>query len=179
MLRAGIAALALLLGLTTGGNAGAASDPTRIELVDQGGAHFSLHALRGRPTILTFVASRCGDTCPMSDALFEHLVQTHVRARLVTITLDPGYDTPFVMAQYARMLNADARSWRVASGSPARVNALLDSLGVDRPHVTTKEAPQVHSTMIYCLDRAGRLAKTVLLSDHAEADVRAWLRATS
>jgi cytochrome oxidase Cu insertion factor (SCO1/SenC/PrrC family) len=179
MLRSAIAALALLLGLWTGGSAVAASDPTRIDLVDQRGAHFSLHALRGTPTILTFVASRCGDTCPMSDALFEHLAQTHVSARLVTITLDPGYDTPFVMAQYAHMLGADARSWRVASGAPAGVNALLDSLGVERPRVTTHEAPQVHSTMIYCLDRAGRLAKTVLLSDHAEADVRAWLRAIS
>jgi protein SCO1/2 len=179
MLRSAIAALALLFGLWTGGSAVASSDPTRIDLVDQRGAHFSLHALRGTPTILTFVATRCGDTCPISDALFERLAQTHVGARLVTITLDPTYDTPFVMAGYARMLGADVRSWRVASGSPARINALLDSLGVDRPRTASIHAPQAHGTMIYCLDRAGRLAKTVLLSDHAEADVRAWLRAAS
>jgi len=173
MLRSAIAALALLLGSWTYSSAGAATDPTRIELVDQRGSAFTLHALQGTPTIVTFVA------CPMSDALFEHLAQTHVAAHLVTITLDPGYDTPFVMAQYARTLGADVHAWRVASGTPARVNALLDSLGVDRPRVTSTRPPDVHSTAIYCLDRAGRLAKTVLLSDRSEADVRAWLRATS
>ena len=179
MRRTSLAALAMLFGFWTGSTASAALDPTRIELVDQRGSNFSLHALRGQPTIVTFVATRCGDTCPISDALFERLAQTHVGARLVTITLDPTYDTPFVMAGYARMLGADVRSWRVASGSPARINALLDSLGVDRPRTASTHAPQAHGTMIYCLDRAGRLAKTVLLSDHAEADVRAWLRAAS
>lgn len=151
----------------------------RIVLVDQRGADFTLRALRGEPTIVTFVATRCGDTCPISDAIFEHLAQQRIRARLVTITLDPGYDTPLVMSNYARDLGADARTWRLASGRAAHVNAVLDAFGVERPRGASVQAPSVHSTMIYCLNRRGRLAKTILLSDHAEADVRAWLRTAS
>jgi len=177
--RPALAVIALLLGSWPGSSASAAPDPARIPLVDQRGSSFTLHDLRGLPTIVTFVATRCGDSCPLSDAIFEHLAERPLHARLVTITLDPAYDTPFVMAEYGRMLDADARTWRVASGASAGVNALLDAFGVERPRGESKRAPHVHSTMIYCIDRRGRLAKTILLSDHAEADVRAWLRAGS
>jgi cytochrome oxidase Cu insertion factor (SCO1/SenC/PrrC family) len=41
-------------------------------LVDQRNAPFSLHELRGAPVLVTFVATRCRDVCPIANALFEN-----------------------------------------------------------------------------------------------------------
>jgi len=92
-----------------------------IQLIDQAGRRFALRDLRGRPFAVTFIASRCTDACPIIDAQFA-LVQRRLAAlrspaQLVTITLDPGYDTPFVMARLAHDYAADPRRWRLASGT--------------------------------------------------------------
>ena len=67
-------------------------------LVDQRGTPFTLRGLRGEPVVLAFVATRCSDACPIADAMFAQLARRGVRAQFVTITLDPSYDTPFVMS---------------------------------------------------------------------------------
>jgi cytochrome oxidase Cu insertion factor (SCO1/SenC/PrrC family) len=168
-------ALALLCACASGRNACAASsgartaDPRELRLVDQRGAVFSLAGLRGEPVFVTFVATRCTDACPIAEALFARLArrirEEHVRARLVTITLDPAYDTPFVMARLGHELDADPRVWQLASGEPAAIHALMRAFGV----VARADAagiPDVHSTFVYALDARVRLAKTFLLSSN-------------
>jgi cytochrome oxidase Cu insertion factor (SCO1/SenC/PrrC family) len=161
----------LAAGLPCSANAGAAParSPADSVLVDQRGAAFTLHELVGKLVVITFVATRCTDACPVADAVFAQLAQAHTAAALVTITLDPRYDTPFVMSRYARDLNAPAPAWRVASGKPAAVEALVAAFGVQRV------ADDVHSTLVYCLDARGRLTKTFALSTGTARDVRAWL----
>ena len=142
-------------------------DARTIALVDQTGARFRIADLRGEPALLTFVATRCTDACPLADVAFdrlrEQLRRDRVRARLVTVTLDPVYDTPFVMSRLARSLHADPRDWVLASGAPGDVHRLMRSLGVTAS--TGKSGvPDVHSTFVYVLDRNARLAKELLLS---------------
>jgi len=138
-------------------------DARAIALVDQTGAAFRISDLRGRPALITFVATRCTDACPLANVAFEHLRarlrQDHVAARLVTVTLDPLY----VMSQLARSLHADPSDWVFASGAPRNVWRLMKALGVVAS--TGKSGvPDVHSTIVYLLDRQARLAKELLLS---------------
>jgi protein SCO1/2 len=156
-----------------------AFDPRLLTLVDQRGVLFTLGSLRGSPTVVTFVASRCRDTCPISDAVFSQLAtrleREHFRATLVTITLDPDYDTPFVMSQAAREFAATAPRWRFASGNPRDIRAIMGAFGV----ITQKGAdglPDVHSAAIYILDAQGRLARATLLSTDAAAQLDGYLR---
>ena len=146
-----------------------------LPLVDQNGARFALNDLRGRPAVVTFISTRCTDTCPISDALFSKLARDGGRERLVTITLDPRYDTPFVMARHARDLHAPANRWRVASGSPRDVAKILAAFGVVREY-DKDGVPDTHSSFIYVFDAAGRLKKTLPLSTHSAADVAAAVR---
>ncbi len=167
------AALAVALTLLCGAIAHAAQDPRAIPLVDQRGVSFTLADLKGQPVAVTFVASRCTDVCPISNAEFATLAQrlerAGTKATLVTITLDPGYDTPFVMSRLAHEMKADPLRWRMASGSPADVTALMHAFGV-----TAKQnkagIPDAHSSFVYILDRNGRLHRTLLLSTHLPDD---------
>jgi protein SCO1 len=150
-----------------------AAPPARdITLVDQTGAHFRLADLRGRPIVVSFIATRCTDTCPLTEALFSRLSRTDLNARLVTITLDPDYDTPFVMARHALDLHAQPTRWRVASGTPHDIVRILAAFGVVREY-DTDGIPDAHSTFIYIFDGAGRLIRALPLSSNSVAEVRA------
>ena len=163
---------ALLLAVLGPLPAAAVTQPAGVTLVDQTGARFRLIDLEGRPTVVTFIATRCTDTCPISDALFAKLARERIPARLLTITLDPDYDTPFVMARHARELHAQPDRWRVASGSPHDIERLLSAFGVVRD-VGRDGIPDAHSSFIYVFDAGGRLAKTLPLSTNSLAEIRA------
>lgn len=145
-----------------------------VPLVDQTGASFHLRELAGRPAAITFVATRCQDTCPIVNAVFSRLAQGGLRARLVTISLDPGYDTPFVISNFARELDARSPRWRFVTGRSADVAQVLAAFGV----VVEKGSdgiPDAHSDLIYVLDAHGRLTSTLPLSTNSVADVRKTL----
>jgi cytochrome oxidase Cu insertion factor (SCO1/SenC/PrrC family) len=106
----------------------------------------------------------------VADAVFAQLAHERAGVQLVTISLDPRYDTPFVMSRYARALQAPAPAWRVASGKPLDVETIIDAFGVQRA------GHEVHSTLVYCLDARGRLVRTLPLSTATAREVRAWLQ---
>jgi protein SCO1/2 len=141
--------------------------PRAIPLVDQHGVRFTLNELRGLPVLVTFVATRCTDACPIATAMFsrldEGLRRARVAATLVEVTLDPEYDTPFVMHQYANAARAGDSGWRLASGTPADVRSLMRAF-----HVTATRGrdgvPDVHSSFVYLLDPQGKQTRTLLLS---------------
>jgi cytochrome oxidase Cu insertion factor (SCO1/SenC/PrrC family) len=166
-------AIAFVLGALPllGGAPGTASSPrgdvSTIPLVDQNDAAFTLRDLRGHPLVLTFVATRCTDACPIANAVFAQLQrdlqERRLDARLATVTLDPRYDTPFVLARTARELGADAALWRFGGGNVRDVERVLADFGVVTA-LNERGVPDVHSTYVYVLDRAGNLSRTLLLS---------------
>ena len=173
-------ALGLVLACAVSPLGARADDPRTIALVDQSGASFRILDLQGRPALVTFVATRCTDACPIANAAFagllDRLRRDRVAARLVTITLDPRYDTPFVMSKLARGLHADPREWIVASGRPQGVGRLMRSLGVVAS--PGKDGiPEEHTTFVYVLDSRARLSRSLLLSTNIAEQAEAALTA--
>lgn len=143
------------------------SDVAIPSLVDQNGRDFTLASLRGQPAIVTFVSAHCTDACPLIDAQFAAAARELKRrgspARLVTITLDPEHDPPSLMRAMARRFGADARTWLVASGTPANVNTVARGFGVVAI-VGKSGFREQHTTFVYELDAAGTLVKTTMAS---------------
>ena len=154
-------------------------DPRNIPLVDQSGATFRLIDFRGAPSIVTFVASRCTDACPISNAVFSKTAaafrKDHIRARFITVTLDPKYDTPFVMSGIARGYKADPHDWIFASGTVADVHRLMTSLGVTATTDGRAGYPDEHTSFIYILDKNVRLSNQMLLSTNVTAQLEQML----
>jgi protein SCO1/2 len=162
-----IVTLALLLALAAPAFGAAGDGPRSIALVDQRGARFSLDDLRGRPVMVTFVATRCTDACPIATALYSQLAarlrRAHVDATLLEVTLDPQYDTPFVMERYAQRYDGGGPAWRFASGAPGDVRAVMRAFGVTAVK-DGRGIPEVHSTFAYLIDPRGKLTRTFLVS---------------
>jgi cytochrome oxidase Cu insertion factor (SCO1/SenC/PrrC family) len=138
-------------------------------LVDQRGSPFSFANDNGRTTIVSFVYTRCGDAqmCPLVAAKFARM-QRELRGtpiRLVTVTLDPAYDTPEVLARYGAGYGADPAIWTFVTGPAASIEDVAGRLGivVERP----RPGVIVHSEAAVIIDASGRIARFI--------DGAAWL----
>ncbi len=131
-------------------------------LVDQRGDAFSLGSASG-PVVLTFVSTRLHrrvSDCErrVIGGALRGEARERVRGTFVTATLDPAYDTPFVMSSYARHFDTDGGRWRFVSGTTPSVRALMHEFRV------TGDADE-HSSFIYVV--SGQSVQTLPLSSDA------------
>ena len=97
-------------------------------LVDQTDKPLPMQSLRGHRVALTFMYTRCPlpDFCPLMDKHFAD-VQAQIKkspdladVQLVSVTLDPEFDTPAVLAQHAKNLGAESRTLAFRHGESGR-----------------------------------------------------------
>jgi protein SCO1/2 len=99
-------------------------------LVDDSGATFSEDALRGHPTIVDFVFTRCDTLCPTLSAKMA-MIQERTGDRkgagikLMSISVDPEYDTPVKLTEYAQRFKADPTRWRFITGPKDKIKDLV------------------------------------------------------
>jgi cytochrome oxidase Cu insertion factor (SCO1/SenC/PrrC family) len=80
--------------------------------------------------------------------------------RLVTFTVDPQYDTPTVLREYAQLLGADAERWLFLTGSPEaliEVSVKSFQLPVERDELQPPGQLVTHKTLLTVVDRTGRV----------------------
>ena len=97
-------------------------------LKDQTGTAVRLSQMRGEPVAVTFLYTRCpvATACPMTTAKFSRLDAMLAKenfGHLLVVTVDPEYDTPQVLAEYAKKAGADPKRWKFLTGTPADVAA--------------------------------------------------------
>lgn len=107
--------------------------------IDQNGRTRQLAEWRGGPLAITFTYTRCPlpDFCPRIDRKFAELQSAIAadaalagRAKLLTISFDPEYDTPDVLERHARTLGADEAAWTFATGDLTAIELFAARFGV-------------------------------------------------
>jgi len=99
-------------------------------LTDQAGHTVRPSDLRGKVTAIDFIYTRCPlpDVCPRLSANFAMLQRRFGDAvLLLSITVDPDFDTPPVLAEYAKRWAAGA-GWRFLTGDVAPLAASLGEI---------------------------------------------------
>ena len=92
------------------------------------GQPFGLLELEGAVWIANFIFTRCQGPCPLMTkkmAALEHELPRGEALRFVTVSVDPQYDTPEVLAAYARERGATSVRWHFLTGEPRRIYGLL------------------------------------------------------
>jgi protein SCO1/2 len=136
-------------------------------LVDQNGTPKPLSNYRGHRVALTFIYTRCPlpEFCPLMDRHFAAVQKTLASTpaladvRLVTVTIDPAYDTPAVLKAYAARRGADPKIWSFLTGQPADVNQFGSQLGVYVEHNPQSPIDITHNLRTVVIDPEGRLVK--------------------
>jgi len=106
-------------------------------LYDQTGKVVQSARFRGKEIMLNFIYSRCpfANMCPLSTA---KMMTTQRLAReanvkdieFISITLDPEYDTPGVLKEYAEERGIDTSNFSFLTGPQGAINDLLTQFGV-------------------------------------------------
>lgn len=90
-----------------------------FELTAQDGRTMRRSDLLGKVWVVDFIFTRCPGPCPRMTrqlaALLERIPQSDP-VRFVSISIDPSFDTPQVLAEYARRFQADQSRWHFLSG---------------------------------------------------------------
>jgi len=142
----------------------AIGDPLpEFRLTDQDGREVTRADLRGKVAVIDFIYTRCPlpDVCPRLSANFAVLARRfRGRVVLLSVTVDPEYDSPAVLKEYARRWNADAGTWRFATGDVAKLATALGEV------YWFDEGSIGHNTMTSIIGRDGRLAAVVEGAGH-------------
>jgi protein SCO1/2 len=77
---------------------------------------------------------------------------------LLTISFDPQYDTPAVLAEYAASQRAGGPGWHFLTGDAASVERVCNAFGIQ---YWPEEGMITHSLQTAVIDREGKLAATV------------------
>lgn len=134
---------------------------TPFAFTDETGHPFAAEAMRGHATIVDFIFTRCDVICPASSMkmldLQERTADLDTRVALVSFTVDPAFDTPPVLAAYAKDFHADPRRWRFVTGDLAAMRAVIEGAfmtGVEARGTTPAGTPDIwHGQQFLLVDR--------------------------
>jgi len=134
-------------------------------LLDQAGRTVSASRFRGRQIVLNFIFTRC-PIATMCPAATLRMAQLQAAAReagvqdfeLVSVSLDPEYDTPGVLREYAEARGLDTTNWSFLTGPDTAVRHLLAQLGVLREF---EGATIKHTLATVLIDAQGRIVHRV------------------
>ena len=157
-----------------------------VELVNQDGKTVRLSDFRGKVLLLTFIYTRCPmpTFCPRISSLFASVnrelaknPKEYERAQLLSISIDPKYDTPPVLHKYGlAYLNEDPRGfahWQFTAPSAENLKMLAEAFAL----IYEEEDNQISHTMSTVLvGPDGKLAKEWIMSDWTAGEAVSAIR---
>jgi len=127
-----------------------------FSFTDQTGRQYGLAEMKGRLTIVDFIFTRCKGPCPMMAvemAKQAAALRDFPAVQFLSISVDPDYDSPEVLAAYAEAIGATAFNWTFLNG-PAQAVVSLSESGFRLPASTS---PPEHSTRFVLVDDRGQI----------------------
>jgi protein SCO1/2 len=147
-------------------------------LIGGDGKPFSSRALEGKPYAIYFGFTRCGDVCPTTLSRLVRLrreVASEQALHIVFVTIDPAYDGPRQVGQYAELFGSPIIG---LTGSQAQIDQIKKQYGIfaqPAPHATMGKEME-HSATVLLFDRAGKFAATIT-PDEPDSSALAKLKA--
>jgi cytochrome oxidase Cu insertion factor (SCO1/SenC/PrrC family) len=97
-------------------------------LIERSGQSVTRANLLGKVWIASIIFTRCVEECPLVSNHMARLQDTFAaepNVRLVSITVDPAYDTPEVLTRYAQSFAAQPQRWLFLTGDKATIYRLV------------------------------------------------------
>ena len=135
-------------------------------LTNQLGNAVSLADLRGQVWIADIIFTRCPGPCLKMTRQMKELqdaLPAASKTRLVTLTTDPDFDTPPVLAKYAERFNVETNRWMFFTGTKKEVGAFaagslkLSAVETDPAKRKSEIDMFDHSTGFVIVDKQARL----------------------
>ena len=139
-----------------------------FSFVNQEGRPIHLAQFHGQPLLVTFIYSRCPvpDYCPRMSNNFAEVARTlhetspaaFARLQMLSITIDPEFDSARVLRAYGKGYAAAADSglkhWSFATGSPDQIRKAADFFGLSYDR---QSGEVIHNLQTALIDADGKL----------------------
>jgi protein SCO1/2 len=96
----------------------------KFELTNQDNSKISNDSYKGKVYVLEFFFTKCPTICPKmneSMLIIEKTFFGNPNFGIVSITIDPEYDTPQVLREHAEMLGVKSSNWNFLTGDKAYI----------------------------------------------------------
>lgn len=130
-----------------------------FSLVNQDNKPIDLTSLKGHIWIADFIFTRCAGPCPMMTA---HMVDLQKKLadqpiRFISFSVDPTYDQPEILKEFARKHGANESNWDFLTGPDGR-STLTVAAGMKISAIPADGTnPIIHSVKFILVDGAGRI----------------------
>lgn len=163
----------------------------QFSLTNQLGQVTGLGDLRGKVWVADIIFTRCMGPCPrMTEEMrkLQDALGKEEALRFITLTTDPGHDTPGVMRRYAEKFGADVSRWQFLTGPKEEI---LENLAVGSLKMSAVEKEEgqrqnaadlfIHTTMFVLVDKRGKIrgfyeSLEPGFQEKIQADIRSLLR---
>lgn len=117
--------------------------------------------MEGKVTIVDFFFTSCPSICPVMSREMERvndMFRDEPKVQIMSISIDPEYDTPQILKTYADEHNAIPGKWHFLSG-PKDITYQLARCGFVLPTLDGNGVPDdfVHSDKFILIDELGRI----------------------
>lgn len=160
------------------------------QLVNQDGKDIRLNNYRGKTLLLTFVYTRCPlpDYCALMSTNFatidrelEKQPELYQKTHLLSISIDPEYDTPKVLRSYGaayteRYQDETFSHWEFASGTKDQVKGIAQFFGL---RYFAEKDQIVHALRTVIVKPDGKVAKVYRGNEWKPEEVLSELKKTA
>lgn len=123
---------------------------------DSRGQRFTRADMAGKVWIVDFIYTYCPAECPMMSSRMKGLaaeMKNYADTGILSISVDPGRDTPPVLQAFADRYGGGNEQWRFLAASPEMVHLLA----FETFHVGDVLGKLEHSTKFAVVDKTGRI----------------------
>ena len=127
-----------------------------FRLYDTEGKEFGLTQLKGKVWVADFIFTTCGGICPLMSqnmAAIYRALEPQNDIQFVSISVNPTYDSPDVLKDYAKRYQADTNKWHFLTGS---AEAIRD-LAANGFKIGSVDEPAFHSGYFVLVDQKSQI----------------------
>ncbi len=124
-----------------------------FNFMESSGKPFGISNFSGKISVVDFIFTRCGGPCPLMAKSMGELYDAFARSnrvQLISITVDPAYDSLKVLRAYAQELGVTDNRWKFVRGEKPELMELYE-----KGFKLSGNLPYEHSTKLVLVDEQG------------------------
>jgi protein SCO1 len=142
--------------------------------INQNGTTYNSDLLKGKIWVADFIFTRCPGICPKMTTQLTRVQESFDKdtsVKLVTFTVDPGYDSAAILKAYSKYYNADESRWTFLTGEKEKIYALGQrGFFITTMEDTARPLEFLHSDKLVLVDKEGWIRGYYNGTDQEEVD---------
>jgi protein SCO1/2 len=101
-----------------------------FSLIDRTGRTVTQKEIEGKILVVDFISTACSTTCPIVNramAEIQRRTADKPNVQLLSLTVDPRTDTPYVLAKFGEQFGADTNRWFLLTGDKPTLYRLIET----------------------------------------------------